>query len=242
MGSEPIRDLLRRTTIATMPQLKEALGTDVDMTVFRKLREIGYRTSYSDRGKYYTLAETPAFDEHGLWSHDGVRFSRHGTLLNTCEALIAESRAGYSAGELESLLHVGVRDALRKLVSEGRIFRQEAGGRILYLSAQAAVRRRQLSAREASGDAIPAPPPSDDVKAAIVLFFALLDEKQRRLYAGLESLKLGQGGDQRIAGLLDVDPATVRRGRQELLGGDIDMGRVRRPGGGRKPLEKKRRK
>lgn len=59
MRTEPIRDLLRRTTIATMPQLKEALGTDVDMTVFRKLREIGYRTSYSDRGRYYTLEDTP---------------------------------------------------------------------------------------------------------------------------------------------------------------------------------------
>jgi hypothetical protein len=75
-----------------------------------------------------------------------------------------------------------------------------------------------------------------------VLFFALLDEKQRRLYAGLESLRLGDGGDRRIAGLLDVDPATVRRGRQELLAEDIEPDRVRRRGGGRKPLEKKRRK
>ena len=36
-------------------------------------------------------------------------------------------------------------------------------------------------------------------KAAIVLFCSLPDEKQRRLYAGLESLKLGYGGDQRLA-------------------------------------------
>lgn len=242
MGTEPIRDLLRRTTIATMPQLKEALGSDVDMTVFRKLRDIGYRTSYSDRGRYYTLADTPDFDEHGLWSHEGVHFSKHGTLLKSCEALVGTSRAGYSAGELESVLHVGVKDPLRKLLSEGRIVRQEIQEEVLYLSAEPQTRRRQLAARTASRDGAPAAPPSDEVKAAIVLFFALLDEKQRRLYAGLEALKFGDGGVQRIAGLLDVDPATVRRGRQELLAGDIEPDRVRRPGGGRKPLEKKRRK
>ena len=28
-----------------MPELKEALGTEVDVTVFRKLREIAYRTA-----------------------------------------------------------------------------------------------------------------------------------------------------------------------------------------------------
>jgi hypothetical protein len=133
-----------------------------------------------------------------------------------------------------------VKDALRKLAGEGRIVRQDARGETLYLSAEARARRRQLAARNSGGGDVPSAPASDQVKAAIVLFFALLDEKQRRLYAGLESLKFGQGGDRQIAGLLDVDPATVHRGRQELLAEDIEPGRVRRPGGGRKPLEKKR--
>ena len=35
----------------------------------------------------------------------------------------------------------------------------------------------------------------DQLRAAIVLFASLLDERQRRLYAGLESLKCGWGGD-----------------------------------------------
>jgi hypothetical protein len=244
MRADAIRELLRRTKIATMPELKAALGTAADMTVFRRLRELGYRTSYSDRGKYYTLDEIADFDATGLWSHDGVRFSKHGTLLNTCEALVGESEAGYFASELEPVLHVSVKDALRKLANEGRIVRQDVGGRLLHLSADARVRRRQLAARTAG---IPDPSAgggaaSDEVKAAIVLFFALLDEKQRRLYAGLESLKLGNGGDQRIAGLLGLDPATVSRGRQELISQDFEKDRVRKPGGGRKPLEKKRRK
>jgi hypothetical protein len=243
MGAESIRELLLRRMIATMPELKAALGTEADMTVFRKLREIGYQTSYSDRGKYYTLDEVAGFDGMGLWSHDGVRFSKHGTLLSTCEALIGEAEAGYYASELEPVLQVGVKDALRKLATEGRIVRQEVGGRLLHLSADAGVRRRQLAVRTVGArDPSAHGAVTDELKAAIVLFFALLDEKQRRLYAGLESLKLGQGGDQRIAGLLGLDPATVSRGREELVSRDFEKDRVRRKGGGRKRLEKKRRK
>ena len=75
-----------------------------------------------------------------------------------------------------------------------------------------------------------------------MLFFSLLDEKQRRLYAGLESLKVGHGGDQAIADLLDLDPGTVARGRGELLDRDVELDRVRRRGAGRPRLEKKRRR
>jgi len=73
------------------------------------------------------------------------------------------------------------------------------------------------------------------------LFYSLLDEKQRRLFAGLESLKQGHGGDRHIAGLLGLDAHTVSKGRRELLESDqIDRDRVRQKGAGRKPVEKKR--
>ena len=81
---------------------------------------------------------------------------------------------------------------------------------------------------------------TEELKAAVVLFYSLLDEKQRRLYAGLESLKVGHGGDQRIADLLGLAPSTIARGRKQLLDRDIDIDRVRRKGGGRKALKKKR--
>ncbi len=80
----------------------------------------------------------------------------------------------------------------------------------------------------------------DELKAGIILFYSLLDEKQRRLYAGLEAAKLGHGGDRKIAELLQLDPHTVSKGRQELFGGSIDRSSVRSPGGGRKRVEKKR--
>jgi len=73
-----------------------------------------------------------------------------------------------------------------------------------------------------------------------VLFYSLLDEQQRRLYAGLESLEWGHGGDQRMAQLLGLDVDTVARGRAELLSGQVLQQRVRRVGGGRPRAEKKR--
>src|SRR5260370_34174218 len=67
-ASEVLCSFLRRKQIATLEELKQMLGTTSTMTVFRKLKNLGYRTSYSHRGKYYTLAEIPQFDEPGLWS------------------------------------------------------------------------------------------------------------------------------------------------------------------------------
>jgi hypothetical protein len=80
----------------------------------------------------------------------------------------------------------------------------------------------------------------DELKAAILLFFSVLDEQQRRLFAGLESIKWGRGGDTLLATFLNLDPHTVARGRQQLLDHDVAPARIRRAGAGRTPVEKKR--
>ncbi len=77
--------------------------------------------------------------------------------------------------------------------------------------------------------------------AAIILFYGLLDEQQRRLFAGLESIRLGHGGDTLLGDFLGLDAHTVARGRQQLLDRNVISGRIRRQGGGRQPAEKKRR-
>lgn len=252
MGNPPVdagkvRQLLLERKIATMTELKSTLGTQVDMTVFRKLRELDYRSSYSHRGKYYTLDEIVRFDDLGLWSFREVWFSRYGTLLETCAALVGAAQAGYASDELENVLHVQVKDPLRKLARQGRIFRDKVAGRFVHFAADGSVRKEQLRARQiwetqpgnlSFGAGMRLVP--DELKAAIVLFFSLLDERQRRLYAGLESMKLGHGGDRRIADLLSLDPGTVARGRHQLFAQDVERERVRREGGGRLPMEKKR--
>jgi hypothetical protein len=78
------------------------------------------------------------------------------------------------------------------------------------------------------------------IKTENILFYSLLDEQQRRLFAGLESLAQGCGGDRRMAELLGLDVETVARGRKELLHGQVLRQRVRQAGAGRPGVEKKR--
>ena len=80
---DALRTLLPRGKIATLDELEQALGTAVDVTVFRKLKPLGYLTSYSHGGRYYTLREIARFDDQGLWSQAEAWFSRFGTLLAT---------------------------------------------------------------------------------------------------------------------------------------------------------------
>ena len=79
----------------------------------------------------------------------------------------------------------------------------------------------------------------DELKAAIIIFLSLLDEKQRRLYAGLESLKLGYGGDAVISDVLGLNIKTVAKGRKELVSNTACIDTVRHKGGGRKETGKK---
>ena len=245
-SSEDLAKFFKRKKIATMDELKRALGTQVDVTVFRKLKALGYLSSYSDRGRYYTLDRIARFDERGLWAYRGVHFSKQGTLRRTAEAFVNLSEAGYFADELECVLQVRVKDPLRELSRRGRLSRERVTGRYLYCSSNDRIRTQQLQVRRLHEEQRSLGPPlgeavsSDEVRAAVVLFFSLLDEQQRRLYAGLESLKWGHGGDRQVARLLALDVATIAKGRHDLLAGDVLSDRIRKPGGGRKPLEKKR--
>ena len=73
------------------------------------------------------------------------------------------------------------------------------------------------------------------------LLLSRLDEQQRRWYLAVESQRLGYGADQLLFEITGVDEKTIRRGRDELEAGLADQptDRVRRPGGGRPPVEKK---
>jgi len=225
-----LRQYLLRHKTATLPELKRALGTDVGLTVFRKLKPLGYLSSYSHRGSYYTLAEIARFDDKGLWSHEAVWFSRYGTLLATVESFVNNSPQGFFAIDLADALHVEVQDALRQLADQGRLQRSEVYGRYLYTAVDRSTRRQQyLSRRVAQSVPVVADVSAlevlpEQLQSAILLFYSLLDEQQRRLYAGLESIKLGHGGDTLLADFLHLDAHTVARGRQQLLDGDVTSG------------------
>jgi len=245
-SSQDLDNFLSKHLIATLDELKEALGSTATSTVLRRLRELRYLSSYSHRGSYYTLASIPHFDDQGLWQHLSVGFSKHGNLIATCQVLVERSKAGMSTKQLDALLGVESKRALNQLFHNGKLERRKVDGIYVYFASDSKRRRPQELARseqtpkDTLGISSGANP--DEVRAAIILFFSVLDEKQRRLFAGLESLKRGYGGDQFVADWLKVDPHTVAKGRRELVGDELLSGGVRRKGAGRKSTEKKRRK
>jgi hypothetical protein len=81
------------------------------------------------------------------------------------------------------------------------------------------------------------PSSTTSLHAHINLFLSTLDERQRRLYAGLESQHLGHGGDQQIALITGMSVHTIAQGRRELAQSHLDA-RIRKPGAGRPAVEK----
>jgi len=73
----------------------------------------------------------------------------------------------------------------------------------------------------------------------INLLVSRLDEQQRRWFVAFEAMRLGHGGEQRLAAITGLSPHTIRRGRRELEAGlaDCPPDRVRAPGGGRPARE-----
>lgn len=92
-------------------------------------------------------------------------------------------------------------------------------------------------------------PYTSEIEETMRHFYDGLNEKEQRLYAGLEALKLGHGGRTYIARLLGCSRNKVSRGACEASGLSSQAiherlkdekrspPRIRKPGGGRKTLE-----
>lgn len=247
--AKKLATFLHRHKIATLDQLAGALDQGSERTVFRKLQTLSYLSSYSHRGKYYTLQSITKFDAEGLWSCRPVWFSRFGNLLETVKSFVDRSEAGYTAAELKAAVHVEAKHALVELVRRGELHRERLSGRYVYFCAErkrggSQAKQRKRSPRKRLATVIVANPDlaEQEAKAMVLLFLSTLDERQRRLYAGLESLKLGYGGDHYIAELFGMDAHTVAHGRHDLIEGEWDVERLRACGGGRPSVKKKRRK
>jgi hypothetical protein len=228
--------------VLTLAEMMEALGGAVKLTVFRKLRELDYRSSYSHAGKYYTLDELGHWDVYGLWAYQGIHFSRHGSLLATLQHLIDTSPSGCFAEELEQRVLVRVHNTLSTLHRRGQVARHQIVGAFLYVSVPGGDRQllRRQRAEQEKASAAHDEEVFSQVADSLQVFLATLNERQRRLYAGFEALKLGHGGDATIAQVTGLNVKTVARGRRELLAGNIDPDRIRAVGAGRPSLKKNR--
>ena len=144
-----LRNLFRRTPVVELPALCDALKTRTYMSVFRRLTLMGYLSSYTHRGRHYTLREIPQFDEFGLWHYGSVGFCRAGTLKAAVMELVDKSEAGRTHQELQDLLRVRAHNELLDHVRAGRLERKLLDDRHwIYLSANAARAAKQWARRQ----------------------------------------------------------------------------------------------
>jgi len=135
--------LFERRPVADLAQLADALGTRSRMSVFRRLSAVGYVSSYSHTGRYYTLASVPDFDADGLWRYESIGFSRVGTLKATVRRLVEGSDAGRTQRELQARLGVRVHSPLFELVESEELGREPIDDEYVYV----AVERRRAAAQ-----------------------------------------------------------------------------------------------
>jgi hypothetical protein len=172
-----VAKLFRTRTVVVLEDLYQALKTSSRTTVFRVLSTIGYHTSYSARGRYYTLKGIPQFDSRGLWHYRDIGFSQFGSLRATLVHLVDHSPAGYTHEELQPILKLRVHDTLLFLVNTGQLRREEFQDNYVYFSAQRAQRVKQLAERQKLVPPTPAEPASaaPGELAPAVLIDLLLD-------------------------------------------------------------------
>lgn len=131
-----------------MEALRDATGGRSRRSIFRDLAVLLYLSSYTHVGRYYTLTDIPQYDEHGLWFHQGIGFSRFGTLKATVVELVNTATAGHTHKELESLLRVRVYNTLLGLVRAGRIGRESIYKRYLYVNNDQKRAAEQMARRQ----------------------------------------------------------------------------------------------
>jgi len=173
-----LRGYFRKHRVAEIAELFRLLGTRSRMSVFRRLKTLGYRSSFNHAGRYYTLTDVPQFDQWGLWFHHSVGFSCAGTLKATVVKLVEGSATGMTPKELLAVLKLPVANTLyntfRELRREARIHRQELAGYRLYLSADPERANQQLiERRQAIRHEPRSPVPMSDETLIAVLVEAL---------------------------------------------------------------------
>ena len=145
---ESLRRMARHKKVFDLEVLYDALGTRSRMTVFRRLRDAGYLSSFSHGGRFYTLLGIPVFDDNGLWFYRGIGFSEAGTLKQTVAMLVDDDPEGFTHDELQGLLRVRVHNTLLGLVREGRIGRERLGKVYLYVSGDQTQAKQQVESRQ----------------------------------------------------------------------------------------------
>jgi hypothetical protein len=165
---DALRACFEERPVVVLSDLCRALHASA-RTVFRVLNRVGYLTSFSHTGRYFTLQTVPRFDERGLWFYEGVGFSRQQTLRATLVRLVKQSVAGATHDELQAIVRLRVHDTLRLLVRAGLIRRELVEPLFVYLDSDSSRARSQLARRHKMVSEQDATPPLDPARVIEVL-------------------------------------------------------------------------
>ncbi len=125
--------------------LATELGYSVPSTR-RFLGEIGYYSSFTHNGKWYTLGSIPRFSLDGLWFYEAIGFSRVGSLTGTLVYLVERSPAGMTAEQLGEKLRCRCHSVLVRLCRCGKLERRKLGRSHVYLAVDPPTQAEQLEA------------------------------------------------------------------------------------------------
>ena len=77
-----------------------------------------------------------------------------------------------------------------------------------------------------------------ELKNKLKRIWPSLNEQTRRIFAANEAIDLGRGGVSRVSRLLNISRVTILKGIFEIKSGTIEIGRIRKSGGGRHRIQK----
>jgi len=183
---EQLKQLFDQRPCWILADLAQALDYAL-ISVRRFLRQVGYYRSYTHNGKWYTLRSTPRFDRDGLWRHEDIGFSRHGSLTATIGQLVRRSSAGLSARELGEKLQHPCHPVLTHLYQDHVLDRVPVQGEFRYLGIERTLNSRQREGALAT--ALPSPGAVLNTQAAVLVLVAYIKQPElsfEQLAAGLQ--------------------------------------------------------
>ena len=112
---------------------------------------MGYLSSFTHAGRYYTLPDIPKFDKLGLWFYQDVGFSSAGTLKSTIVDIVHSSEDGMTPKEMLHLLKLRVpnslHNTLHELIKNKQLERHRLQGLPLYTSIDFDIAQNQIATR-----------------------------------------------------------------------------------------------
>ncbi len=140
-------ELFKTHEVVEFKTIQSALGDASRATAFRYLQQVPYHRSYNHNGRYYTRQDPNRYDRFGLFSFEGILFSRENTLGETIRCLVWRSDAGWTQRELQDVLGVRVQVVLLNTVRQGKTTRKKMDGFYVYLHMNPAVQAAQIARR-----------------------------------------------------------------------------------------------